>query len=121
MYHAARMSWPSWYATAAHHMQIPNFVLAGPIICIATSAVVHYARQRPDICLSVGGILPASMWHRSERPAPKAQAGYAAEAMFVFVAQLAAMLVFGTLFMYIQVRPLTYPAQMRPYQCCCCT
>ena len=84
--------------------QAPNFLLAAPIITLAVLAVTHYVRAQPAVSATLGGILPAALLPWTEKKRKPERTGYFSSHVFVFVAQLAAMLAFGTLFMHIQVR-----------------
>ena len=85
-------------------MQVPNFVLAAPIIALACAAVVTYVRRQPATCLTIGNTLPTSWLPGVLKRSEQASSGFGAPDVFVFVVQLAAMLSFGAVFMHIQVR-----------------
>lgn len=52
--------------------QLPNFLLASPILCLAICTVVHYVKLRPEIFLSLG-------FHASFGTDPRSSADYLSE------------------------------------------
>jgi hypothetical protein len=90
-------------ASDAFFMQLPNFLLAAPVISISAAAVLEYASRRPLHCASLGGIVPPQLLGRVVKQGTVNKKGFLADGVFVFVAQLAAMVLFGTAFMHIQV------------------
>lgn len=124
------------YSNACTHiqckcMQVPNFLLAAPTLVTAAAAVVAYVRRDPARALTLGRLGPGSLQARASlllerllpslaaqdstddasrkrlrKPLPTLSAGFYSDGVFVFVVQLAAMLLIAALFMHIQVRVL---------------
>lgn len=108
-------------------MQVPNFLLAFPTLLIGCAAVVTYVHRDLARALTLGRLGPGSLHIRAslllERLLPSLAAqdstdhashshrqksrptssGFFADEVFVFVVQLAAMLLIAALFMHIQV------------------
>jgi Mannosyltransferase (PIG-V) len=85
-------------------LQVPNFIIASPIVALAACAVLEYVAAQPAVSATLGGIIPMGLLPWKPAQMEHVCEGYPAQAMFVYVAQLAAMLLFGVAFMYIQVR-----------------
>jgi hypothetical protein len=118
-------------------VQVPNFVLAAPTLVISATAVWKYFMHDPARCITLGNLAspqllarlqrllePISVRHAVETSSRTPSnhtngysTGFYADAVFVFVAQLAAMALFAGAFMHIQVRP--WPACMRNVQWDC--
>ncbi|KAM8974903.1 GPI alpha-1,6-mannosyltransferase 2 [Pelodytes ibericus] len=73
--------------------QVPNFLLAVPVIVISTRAILEYVNANLHLCISLG----------LKRVQGKSSSGYCGPRVFLYVAQLAALLIFGTLCMHVQV------------------
>jgi hypothetical protein len=88
-------------------MQAPNFILASPTAALAAAAVWAYCRKKPFHVATIGSLFPSN-WARwllqQQRVAPAPPSGFYVDGTFVFIAHLAAMTVFGVLFMHVQVR-----------------
>lgn len=92
--------------------QIPNFMLALPMVILCTSAVVAYFRRRPKFCLTLG-----FAGFDNEEEAARAKKNdelvggersidchsFYHPGLFVYVAQMGVLLVFSLLFMHVQV------------------
>ncbi|MEE6525450.1 hypothetical protein FKM82_025468 [Ascaphus truei] len=73
--------------------QLPNFLLALPVAVMGIQAVWDYACANPRLCLALG------LWGVPGKPS----CGYHGPRVFVYVAHLTALMVFGTLCMHVQV------------------
>ncbi|XP_075051881.1 GPI alpha-1,6-mannosyltransferase 2 isoform X1 [Mixophyes fleayi] len=73
--------------------QLPNFLLAVPVIFLAISAILEYVAYNLDICRTLG------LWKVQTKHAN----GYYGHQVFVYVAHLAALTGFGILCMHVQV------------------
>ena len=116
--HVQSTYWGVGFLTFYQLKQAPNFLLAAPIITLAGLAVMHYVRAQPALSATLGGILPAALLPWAELKPNSEHLGYFSSQVFVFVAQLAAMLAFGTLFMHIQVRIFMLRLRFCPFSLC---
>lgn len=117
-------------------VQLPNFLLAAPTLLFGCGAVVSYVRRDAVRALTLGRLGPSWLQahtrltlervmpcyapvesterNRTARRSltkrrPSLRSGYYVDEGFVFVAQLAAMLLIAVIFMHIQVcRPVLY-------------
>jgi hypothetical protein len=106
---------PSQASTTLTHcrslVQAPNFVLACPTATLAAAAVVAYCHRRPLHVATGGGLLPVSCLarlFRLQRTPHAPPSGIFVNDAFVYIAHLAAMTLFGLLFMHVQVRPSSF-------------
>lgn len=109
-------------------LQVPNFLLASPTLLIGTAAVATYIRRDLARAFTLGRLGPGPLQarvglllecvmpslaaqdstdksarsRRRKDPRPLSS-GFYADGVFVFVVQLAAMLLIAALFMHIQV------------------
>lgn len=122
---SAAMHAPS---AACTYVQVPNFLLAAPTLITAAAAVVAYVRRDPARALTLGRLGPGCLQARASlllerllpslaaqdstddasrshvrKPLPTLSSGFYSDGVFVFVVQLAAMLLIAALFMHIQV------------------
>ncbi|XP_060640481.2 GPI mannosyltransferase 2 [Anolis sagrei] len=79
--------------------QIPNFVLASPAILLGSWAVWWYVTANPWHCLTLGLLKRKSGMKKEDKPS----AGFSSPGVFVYVVHAAALLVFGTFCMHVQV------------------
>lgn len=87
--------------------QIPNFLLASPAIVLGSWASLWYVTANPWHCLTLGLVRRKSagtQGHDSHKPAE----GFGSPGVFVYVVHAAALLVFGTFFMHVQVSLVKY-------------
>jgi GPI mannosyltransferase 2 len=84
--------------------QLPNFALAAPVILLAALSALEFVKAQPRVAATVGGLLPKPFAPFPLRKQCKDLTGFHSPSMFIFVAQMTAMLVFGILFMHVQVR-----------------
>ncbi|XP_075706685.1 GPI alpha-1,6-mannosyltransferase 2 [Rhinoderma darwinii] len=73
--------------------QLPNFLLALPIMILSISAILEYTSSNPELCRMLG------LW-KVQR---KHSNGFYGPQVFVYVAHLAALTGFGFLCMHVQV------------------
>ena len=88
--------------------QIPNFVLATPISLLATYAVYLVLSRYPKhcICLGLRKVVEVSSWSKkTDDPIPVVSTNERClpSSCFVYIVHLAFLLVFGVLFMHVQV------------------
>ncbi|CAH2221649.1 GPI mannosyltransferase 2 [Pelobates cultripes] len=73
--------------------QLPNFLLALPVILLSTRAIWEYFQANPYLCISLG-LRTVQL---------KSSSGYCGHRVFLYVAHITALVVFGVLCMHIQV------------------
>uniref|UniRef100_A0A8D0B5F4 GPI mannosyltransferase 2 n=1 Tax=Salvator merianae TaxID=96440 RepID=A0A8D0B5F4_SALMN len=83
--------------------QIPNFLLAAPTIALGSWAVCWYVAANPWHCLTLGLVRRNPGGTEAEEDAGKPASGFCSPRAFVYVVHAAALLVFGTFFMHVQV------------------
>jgi phosphatidylinositol glycan class V len=83
--------------------QLPNFIIATPMVVICVGTIVTFLRKHPSECLWLG------LRSKVESPAKKSDDKSVAcevclpSSCFVYVAHLTFLLIFGLLYMHIQV------------------
>uniref|UniRef100_A0A803JIR5 GPI mannosyltransferase 2 n=1 Tax=Xenopus tropicalis TaxID=8364 RepID=A0A803JIR5_XENTR len=73
--------------------QLPNFLLALPVILLGTRAIWEYGCANVNLCLTLG------LWEKRQ----KSSSGYYGPRIFVYVAHLTALMMFGVFCMHVQV------------------
>ncbi|XP_063810716.1 GPI mannosyltransferase 2 [Pseudophryne corroboree] len=73
--------------------QLPNFLLAAPVIFLSVCAVLEYVASNLELCRTLG------LW----KVTTKHSNGYTGQRVFVYVAHLTALTGFGILCMHVQV------------------
>ncbi|KAE8623900.1 hypothetical protein XENTR_v10005773 [Xenopus tropicalis] len=74
--------------------QLPNFLLALPVILLGTRAIWEYGCANVNLCLTLG------LWEKRQ----KSSSGYYGPRIFVYVAHLTALMMFGVFCMHVQVK-----------------
>ncbi|XP_041365325.1 GPI mannosyltransferase 2-like [Gigantopelta aegis] len=80
--------------------QIPNFILAAPIIFLSVSACACYYRLNKHLCLRLGFLFDVDLKKTDKRDDV---IGYPSTRLFPFIVHLLALTVFGCLFIHIQI------------------
>ncbi|GAB1602832.1 GPI mannosyltransferase 2-like [Argonauta hians] len=92
--------WDTGFLRYFHPKQIPNFLLASPVIIICFAACYTYFRLQKSHCLFLGLTFP----QRSKTLKPKAlKNGFNNMKAFVFGAQMLFLVLFGFFCMHVQV------------------
>ncbi|OCT92012.1 GPI mannosyltransferase 2 [Xenopus laevis] len=73
--------------------QLPNFLLALPVILLGTRAIWEYAFANVNVCMTLG------LWEKRQTPS----SGYYGPRIFIYVAHLTALMMFGVFCMHVQV------------------
>ncbi|XP_069751576.1 palmitoyltransferase ZDHHC18-A [Narcine bancroftii] len=81
--------------------QLPNFLLAFPMIVLGMWAAWKYLLAEPWYCMHLGLVNKKLKGEREGNE--KAQSGFHSHGVFVYVVHATALLVFGICFMHIQV------------------
>ncbi|KAG8451272.1 hypothetical protein GDO86_003484 [Hymenochirus boettgeri] len=76
-----------------HLRQLPNFFLALPVTLLGICAIWEYICCNQKLCLTLG------LWEEQKKPS----SGYYGHRVFVYVAHLTALMVFGVFCMHVQV------------------
>ncbi|XP_028837988.1 palmitoyltransferase ZDHHC18-A [Denticeps clupeoides] len=74
--------------------QLPNFLLASPVVILGGIAACTFFTADPGLCLWLG------LWQKKREKQP---VGFYSPKLFVYVVHAAALLVFGTFCMHVQV------------------
>ncbi|XP_066494941.1 GPI mannosyltransferase 2 [Tiliqua scincoides] len=82
--------------------QIPNFLLAAPVIMLSSWAAGWYIRANAWHCLTLGLVRRKTTGAKGEASG-KPVAGFCSPDVFVYVVHATALLVFGTFCMHVQV------------------
>lgn len=82
--------------------QIPNFFLAAPMIMLCSWATWWYIRANPWHCLTLGLVRRKTAGAEGDASG-KPVAGFCSPDVFVYVVHAAALLMFGTFCMHVQV------------------
>uniref|UniRef100_A0A8C5LR67 GPI mannosyltransferase 2 n=2 Tax=Leptobrachium leishanense TaxID=445787 RepID=A0A8C5LR67_9ANUR len=73
--------------------QFPNFLLAFPVALLSASAIFEYIKANPQLCLSLG----------LKKDQVMSSSGFYGPRVFVYVAHITALVVFGVMCMHVQV------------------
>ncbi|XP_053310454.1 GPI mannosyltransferase 2 [Spea bombifrons] len=73
--------------------QVPNFFLAVPVVLLSSSAIWEYVRANLHLCVTLG------LFGVQQKPS----SGYCGPRVFLYIAHIAALMVFGVLCMHVQV------------------
>ncbi|XP_078471533.1 GPI alpha-1,6-mannosyltransferase 2 [Lampetra planeri] len=97
--HVQRTHWDVGFLRYYTARQLPNFALAAPMAVLAAAAVWSYARRNWRLCLRLGLVQDGA----GREEGMGLRSGYYSSTTFVYVAHLAAMLLFGLTCMHVQV------------------
>lgn len=79
--------------------QVPNFLLAAPVAILVTWGTWTYVTTHPWLCLTLG-----MRRNKSDETLEKPDPGFLSPRVFVYLVHAAALLLFGSLCMHVQVR-----------------
>lgn len=79
--------------------QVPNFLLAAPVALLVAWATWTYVTTHPWLCLTLG-----MQRSKKSKTLEKSDSGFLSPRVFVYVVHAAALLLFGSLCMHVQVR-----------------
>ncbi|MBN3310893.1 PIGV mannosyltransferase, partial [Amia calva] len=82
--------------------QLPNFLLALPVTVLGGTAAWQYFRADPWLCLQLG-LLGEPLRKRGRAEGDRPAAGFRHPRVFVYVVHASVLLVFGGLWMHVQV------------------
>uniref|UniRef100_A0A8D0HHP6 GPI mannosyltransferase 2 n=1 Tax=Sphenodon punctatus TaxID=8508 RepID=A0A8D0HHP6_SPHPU len=82
--------------------QIPNFLLAAPVIVLGLWSAWLYTTTNPQLCLTLGFVRRRAEGRKGEN-SDKPEVGFCCSSVFVYIVHAMALLVFGTLCMHVQV------------------
>ncbi|XP_014769394.1 GPI mannosyltransferase 2 [Octopus bimaculoides] len=92
--------WNTGFLRYFHWKQIPNFLLASPMICLCLASCYTYFKLQRSHCLFLGLTIP----RRSKISNPKAMKyGFSNMQIFVFGAQMLFFTIFGFFCIHVQV------------------
>ncbi|XP_008146254.2 GPI mannosyltransferase 2 isoform X1 [Eptesicus fuscus] len=78
--------------------QVPNFLLAAPVAILVTWGTWTYVTTHPWLCLTLG-----MRRNKSDETREKPDPGFLSPRVFVYLVHAAALLLFGSLCMHVQV------------------
>ena len=90
--------------------QIPNFVLAAPMILLCASAIIYYVVNNFSLCLTLG-LRDENKYKYKKQDGdcvPLNDSGYLRSDVFVYIVHLAFLVSFAALMMHIQVRTVLF-------------
>ena len=92
--------WDVGFLNYYQFKQIPNFILAAPIIFLSVSACACYYRLNRQLCLTLGFLSDVDV---KKTDKPDNVIGYASARLFPFIGHLLVLTAFGCFFIHIQV------------------
>lgn len=98
--------WDIGFLRYYQHKQIPNFLLATPMVILCLCAVRYYIMNNLVHSLTLGLLSCRSdtiEYRKKTDSADAGKAGFLCSGTYVYVIHMAALLVFGLLFMHVQV------------------